>query len=162
YLDRELHHRRDALRALKAIGVPPGVMSAQYEQEVKGFAKEVAELENNVRKLKDEYEVAGQRRATVEKIGIVREKVLVDTALSTVEQLLLSESPGPAQQLLIWQMSELLVNLGEIDKASDLMMPGSEATRETFVSPDHLELYLHLWAARGDYEEAIRQLSGAL
>jgi hypothetical protein len=91
------------------------------------------------------------------------EKGLVDLAAQTAEEAAEGEMKDPkGQRDVAREVTMLLLNLGRLDKAREVLIPDPETTTGRPVPLNYLDLYLRLAAANGDYEQADRLLADAL
>jgi hypothetical protein len=165
YDDVALTHLR-AVEELRAkLERMPGGLSPKISKLVAKVAPDLKQLEREVSKHQDNYDVAAANKPVLEKVTIALEEGLAETALNALQQAAPEDLPkdiSGSSVEVVSRMMDLTLRLGRLNEARQLLMPDPEKMAGKPVSPKYLEYHVRLAAARGDYEEADRRLVDAL
>jgi hypothetical protein len=162
YLDLAVHHLRARLNNLREVGPMPRESPAQFGQQLDHMARNLTNLESQLEKQLNDFEVRSANRPLLQKAQIALQNGLVQKALSVLEEGDPNEFTDMRGVSGARLMMGLFLDLGQVDKARVLLVPDSAESADKPVSPQYLELYLRLAAARGDYAEADKHLADAL
>jgi tetratricopeptide (TPR) repeat protein len=161
YYDLAAHHLRELRSTLQAIGPAPDQAPEKFAQTLEAISKRLMPLEEEVKRRQDQYEVSAANKPMLEKVRIALEKGLAETALTTLEQAAPGELSSLKEVSIVSQMMALLLDMGRLDQARDLLLPEPDMVGKP-VPLHYLDYHVRLAAARGDYAEADRHLADAL
>jgi hypothetical protein len=163
YLELVAKHRRAQLQIMQEAGPVPGVSAKDYSRGLEILEKEVKALDSKVHRLENQYMVSAERKPLRDRYQIALDKGLVETALNAA-----LGAPDPAElwdparglggRPLAYGVLELLLDLGRLDDARQLLEPSEE-------KGDQATMVALLWyqvrrtAAAGDYAAADRYLA---
>jgi hypothetical protein len=170
YLDVAEHHLREYLTLQKQLGPLPGEKPADFGQGIERITKQLGELEGEVQRRLNEYHVNAAAKPPLEKARMAQDRGLVETVLQALEEAAreADESNEPAASAqgrkigIDAQRTKLLLDLGRLDQAYELLTPDAEPLQDQPLPPHLRDLYVLLAAARGDYAHADRYLADAL
>jgi hypothetical protein len=159
YIDVAVRHLRLAYDKRTVLPPPSGMSPTQYSQGLERMYAQLTQLDSDLGRRLDRYDVNAASKSGLEKVQAALQEGLSETALTLLEQEPVDLGiASPAQMMLIKVLTSMILDLGRLDKAQQLL-PDLEGQP---VKPEDLELYLRLAAARGDYAEADRLLDDAL
>jgi tetratricopeptide (TPR) repeat protein len=162
FLDVAANHLREYLNLVRQEGPQPGQSAADHAKALDGISQELAKQDDKIQHALNQYQVDAGSRPPLLKVQTALQRGLAETALQVLDEATPGEVKGPNDLLIIAQLTGLLLDLGRLDKARDLLMPDLEGVRGQPVPPDYLSYHLRLAAAQGDYAEAERHLTDAL
>jgi tetratricopeptide (TPR) repeat protein len=163
-LELALRHQRELVRCAALTATGSNSADPLAQQRTQQLNKELTGLQQDVGKLRDEYELTTTGASGFVKAERALEAGLVETALAAfLEE---SQSESRFVRLAALRAAELLFSMGRLEEVSELL--GAEMERIGGVLPEPLGWNAAVWyrlqtaAASGHYEEADRLLQGAL
>jgi hypothetical protein len=162
YLDVAINHLREYLNLARQEGPQPGQSPADFTASLDRDSKELTALDEQVQRSLQHYHVDAGARPPLQKVQAALERGLAETALQVLDDASPDEVKGQNELAIIGRLTGVLLDLGRLDKARDLLMPDPEAVRDQPVPPYYLNYHVRLAAAHGDYAEAERHLTDAL
>ncbi len=141
YWDLAAQHLRAMRDILKAAGPTPDEAPEKFAQALDALSKKLMPLEDEVKRRQDQYEVSAANKPVLEKVRIALDKGLAETALNTLEQAAPGELSGMKEVSIVSQMMGLLLDMGRLDKAYDLLVPDPDLADQP-VPPHYLSFHV--------------------
>jgi hypothetical protein len=166
YLDLVAKHRRGQLEAIREVGPLPQESAKDFAQRLEKLEKDVGNLEREVQRRSDQYEVNAANKPLVQRAQAALENGLAGKALDVFKGItdpleLLDPARGGGAQAVALTV-ELLLTTGQLEDARDLLDPDRSGPAGTQNTPGQMLLQVRRAAAAGDYAEADGYLAAAL
>lgn len=161
YPDAAANHLREGIKSLRAAGPLPGEPPENFQRRLEDLSNRLNALEDEAQRQERSYTVNSANRPPLEKVRMALERGLAESALNAMKEASSKDISTVMDRAIVARVGELLLDLGRVDEAADLLVPeGEEADKP--VPPSTLNARLRLAAARGNYAEADRHLADAL
>jgi tetratricopeptide (TPR) repeat protein len=167
HVDLAAEHQERFLEAFRRLGPRPGQSPEEFKEAVSNLEKSVKDLNTEMRKRQDQYEVNSLNKTPLEKARIALENGLPKTALKVLREAKTEELLDPHNKALAvggTLQVKLLFQTGELGRVREGLVPENARAFGTDVGglPAFEWFQVRLAAALGNYDDADHHLEKLL